>query len=52
MSMWAAPGPMYLRSDGSMDDAEVGWPAIQGVQPPDSPGISQLIREAPHDITE
>lgn len=47
---WAAPGQCYLKHDGSLSGGLVGWPAIQGMEPPKEPGVSRLIRPGKHDI--
>jgi hypothetical protein len=49
---WAAPGPQYLRADGTMDGAEVGWPAIQDMQPPEDEMVRRLIRPGLGDLQQ
>jgi hypothetical protein len=47
---WAASGERYLHRDGSLSGGNVGWPAIQGLEPPTMEGAYRTARPGPHDI--
>jgi hypothetical protein len=47
---WAASGERYLHRDGSLSGGDVGWPAIQGLEPPTIGGAYRTARPGPHDI--
>lgn len=49
MPEWAAPGPMYLCSDGAFRGSEVGWPRLDPGRLPEGRAMIN-VRPSPHDI--
>lgn len=49
MPEWAAPGPMYLCSDGAFRGSEVGWPRLDPGRLPEGSAMIN-VRPSPHDI--
>ena len=41
---WARSGPTYIDHSGQHVGIELGWPAIQGVTPPERPGSYRRLR--------
>lgn len=49
---WAKPGPEYLLADGTMTGSIVDWPAIEGLTPPNRPGVFRQIRPSRTSLEE
>jgi hypothetical protein len=50
MPEWALSGPSMLEHDGSRSGQIVGWPAIEGMKPPEKPGEKLLVRPGADDL--